>query len=46
MTKQEIMVTKVGELRDMISCLAIYSGSANPKKKQRNLSFEEQMGVI
>lgn len=46
MTKQEIMVTKVGELKDMISCLAIYNGSAKPKKKQRNLSFEEQMGVI
>lgn len=46
MTKQEIMVTKVGELKDMISCLAIYNGSAKPKKKQKNLSFEEQMGVI
>ena len=34
MTKQEIMVTKVGELKDMISCLAIYNGSAKPKKKQ------------
>lgn len=44
MTKQEIMVTKVGELRDMISCLAIYSGSAKPKKK--TLSFMEQMEVI
>lgn len=44
MTKQEIMVTKVGELRDMISCLAIYSGSARPKQKA--LSFQEQMEVL
>ena len=46
MTRQEIMVTKVGELKDMISCLAIYNGSAKPKRKQKNLSFVEQMDVI
>lgn len=46
MTKQEIMVTKIGEMRDMISCLAIYNGGAKPKQKQKNLSFIEQMDVI
>ena len=40
------MVTTVGELQDMISCLAIYSGNAKPKEKRKNLSFEEQMGVL
>lgn len=46
MTKQEIMVTRVGEIKDMISCMTIYNGSAKPKQKQRNLSFIEQMDVI
>lgn len=40
------MVTRVGELKDMISCLAIYSGNAKPRKKKSYLSFEEQMGVL
>lgn len=44
MTKQEIMVTKVGEIKDMISCLAIYNGAAEPKQKA--LSFMEQMEVL
>ena len=37
------MATRVGEMLDMISCLAIYNGA--PQKEQSNLSFLEQMGV-
>lgn len=40
------MLTRVGELKDMISCLEIYRGNAKPKEKRKNLSFEEQMGVL
>lgn len=40
------MVTTIGEMRDMISCLAIYNGGAKLKQKQENLSFIEQMEVI
>ena len=33
MSKQEIMVTTLGELTDMISCLSIYEGGAKMKKQ-------------
>lgn len=34
MSKQEIVVTPFGEMMDMISCLAIYNGTAKPKKRK------------
>ena len=40
MTRQEIMATRVGEMRDMISCLAIYNG-AEPKRKKKSLPYEQ-----
>ena len=40
MDKQEIMDTTIGEMRDMISCLAIYEGAAVPKK-ERVTDFDE-----
>ena len=40
MEKQEIMDTTIGEMSDMISCLAIYEGHAVPKK-QRITDFDE-----
>ena len=39
MTKQEILVTRYGEMSDMISCYAIFNG-AKPKKK---MSFDDAM---
>ena len=44
MTKQEILVTRYGEMTDMISCFAIYNG-AEPKKKHRKLSFDEALAL-
>ena len=41
MTKQEIMVTRYGEMSDMISCYAIFNG-AEPKTKKK-LSFDDAM---
>lgn len=38
------MVTRYGEMLDMIACLAIYNGSA-PKKKQKHWTFDEAMKV-
>ena len=37
------MVTRYGEMIDMISCLAVYNGSAKLKKKKtkRDIPFEE-----
>ena len=39
MQKQEIMVTRYGEMSDMISCFAIFNG-ADPKQT-RKMSFDE-----
>ena len=38
MSRQEIIVTRYGEMSDMISCFAIYNG-AEPKKKK--MTFDE-----
>lgn len=41
MSRQETLITKYGEMNDLISCLAIYNGVAEEKKKIR--SFEDAM---
>lgn len=43
MAKQEVLVTRLGEMLDMIACLAIYNGRAKPKK--RKLTFDEIMSL-
>lgn len=40
MSRQEILCTRVGEMRDMIACLSIYNG-ADPKDQKRKLSYED-----
>lgn len=35
MSKAEILITPLGEMQDMISCLAIEDGNAKPKKKKK-----------
>lgn len=45
MDKQEILCTRIGEMRDMIACLAIFNG-AKPKPKHEKLSFLETLEVI
>ena len=44
MRRQEIMVTRYGEMLDMIACLAIYHG-AKPRKKVKHWTFDEAMKV-
>lgn len=39
MTRQEIMITRYGEFRDLISCFAVHEGSAQIVKKK--LTFDE-----
>lgn len=39
MSRQETLNTLYGEMLDMISCLAVYNGTAVPKKEK--LSFED-----
>lgn len=38
MSKEEIYITTYGEMMDMLACMAIYSGSAKPKK---HMSFDD-----
>lgn len=44
MDKREILITTVGEMRDMIACLSIYHG-AKPKNSAKKLSFLETLRV-
>lgn len=43
MGKREILITKYGEMMDMIACLAIFNGSAKPKKRKPKLSYMQVM---
>ena len=43
MSKQEIMVTTFGELNDMISCLSIYEGGAEPAAPK--LTYDQIMNL-
>lgn len=41
MSKEEILCTPIGEMLDMLSCLAIYNGAKEktPKKKMKMEEF-------
>lgn len=43
MSRDDILDTRYGEMIDLINCHAIYSGTANPKKKARKLSALEAL---
>ena len=40
MTRQEIMITRYGEFRDLISCYAVHEGSAK-LVEQKKWTFDE-----
>lgn len=42
MNRQEIMTTRIGEMLDLISCLAVYHGAKEAEKK---MSFDEFMAL-
>lgn len=43
MSKREILVTPIGEMYDMLSCLSVYEGSAKPKKA--NMRMEDFLAM-
>lgn len=48
MTRQEILCTPIGEMQDMISCLAIYEGTAEQKiekAKKKHWSYDEAIAL-
>lgn len=44
MGRREILLTRYGEMLDMIACLAIQNG-APPKKEKRKMSFQEAISL-
>lgn len=44
MTRQEILNEKYGVFVDMISCLAVYNGTAIQKKKKK-MGFDEALSL-
>ena len=44
MSKKEILCTPLGEMEDMIACMAIYNGAAKAKNT-RKWKFEEVMAL-
>lgn len=44
MSKAEILVTTVGEMQDMIACMAIVNGVATEKKK-RSMNFDDALAM-
>ena len=46
MSKQEILVTPYGEMRDMIACLSIYNGTARQKiTESKDMTYDEVMNM-
>lgn len=45
MTRQEILNEKYGVFVDMISCLAVYNGTAVQKKKKKKMGFDEALSL-
>ena len=43
MTRQEVLYTRYGEFRDLLSCLAIHNGTA--KEKPKKLSFDDALAL-
>ena len=39
--REEVLVTRYGEMLDMVTCFSIYKGSAKPKKDK--MTFAEAM---
>ena len=45
MSRQEIMNTRYGEMLDMIACLSIYNGGAEPKLKSRVMNYDDAINL-
>ena len=45
MDRQEILITRYGEMLDMITCIAIYNGSLVPKEEKKKLTYDEIMAL-
>ena len=47
MDRREILITRYGEMMDMIACLSITEGTAVPKKKSKRItSFDDAISLM
>jgi hypothetical protein len=46
MTRRETLGTRYGEMLDMLACLAIYNGRAEPLNKNTVSNFEATLEVL
>lgn len=44
MSRDETLLTRYGEMLDMIECMAIANG-AEPKKKEKKMAFDDIMNL-
>ena len=45
MTRDEVLCTRYGEMLDMIDCLSIYNGGAEPKRKAKVYTYDEAIAL-
>ena len=46
MSRREILTTRYGEMLDMLSCLAIYHGQAEPASRHVRTGFDATLEVM
>jgi len=46
MGRQETLCTRIGEMNDLIACMAIYNGAVQPAAKKRKMTFDECMAYV
>lgn len=45
MEKREILITRYGEMLDMITCFAIYNGSVKEKPHKKKWKYEDVIAM-
>lgn len=45
MSGTEVLLTRYGEMLDMITCHSIYNGTLVPKKKKKIWTFDEALAL-
>lgn len=45
MTRNEVLYTRYGEMRDLITCYQIEKGELQPKEKRRTWSYDEAIAL-
>ena len=46
MNRKEVLYTRYGEMRDLITCYQIEKGELLPKKAKRHWTYDEAMALL